>query len=130
MKYLVLGLLLLGVYFCLPLFFPAKKAWIAWPYGKNTKSWLPFIQRLPASCASMGAASPAILPLLGAVVGLFWNSIMPTIWPALVVCGAVVSALLYILYFNRYAILPLIVDAALLWGILGAGWTNWTLNGW
>lgn len=130
MKYLVLGLLLLGVYFCLPLFFPTKKAWIAWPYGKNIKSWLPFIRRLPASCASMGAAFPAIIPFLFAVVGLFWNYIMPTAWPAFVVLGAISSALLYILYFNRYAILPLLVDAALLWGILGAGWTNWALNGW
>jgi hypothetical protein len=130
MKYLVLTLLLLGVYFCLPLFLPAKKAWIGWPQGKNTKSWVPFIQRLPASCASMGAAFPAIIPLLGAVVGLFWNYIMPSVWQPFVVCGAIVSALLYILYFNPYAILPLLVDAALLWGIFGAGWTNWALNGW
>jgi len=130
MKNLVLGLLLLGVYFSLPFFFPAKKAWIAWPYGANSKSWLPFIRRLPASCASMGGAWGPVILLLGSVLGLFWSYIQPTIWPAFVVGGASISALLYILYFNPYAILPLLVDAALLWGIFGAGWTNAALNGW
>ncbi len=47
----------------------------------------------------------------------------------LVVSAAAASALLFLLYLGVWSIVPLIIDAALVWGVLGKGWDVATLVG-
>ena len=47
----------------------------------------------------------------------------------LVISAAVASAVLFLLYLGLWSIVPLIIDAALVWGVLGKGWDVATLAG-
>ena len=44
-------------------------------------------------------------------------------WLPLVVVAAVASLLLYVLYFGVWALLPMALDAVLLWGVLARHWS-------
>ncbi len=131
MKLLVLLLLILGAHFSLTPFAPATKAWIAWPIGVDSRSWLKLIGGLssqPGSLVTPILAGLAGLGFLAAAVGLFWNGIPSDWWP-IVIVSAVASALLYVLYFSVWAILPLLLNLVLLWGILLQHWTVSGLRG-
>ncbi len=126
MKFLVLLLLVLGAHFSLTPFAPAQKAWIGWPFEIGSKPWLGFIGGPPSQSGSIVTpflAGLAGLCFLAAALGLFWGGVPANAWPAIVVVSAVASALLYILYFGPWAILPLLLDAALIWGVFGWRWT-------
>jgi hypothetical protein len=67
--------------------------------------------------------------LLLAAVGLFWALIPGQWWPMIVIISAIASALMFVLYFGLWAILPLALDAFLLWGVLAQHWTVASLRG-
>lgn len=122
MRYLVLFLLLLGAHFSLTPFAPAPKAWSGWPFSVESRSWLSFVGGLPSQ--SGGLATPVLAGLAGlgflaAALGLFWSAIPAGAWPLIVVGSAIASGLLYVLYIGLWAILPLLLDALLVWGVLG-----------
>lgn len=56
-----------------------------------------------------------------AAIGLFDVLVPAAWWPPLVVAGAVASVVLHLLYLSRYAVLPLLVDAVLLWSVVARG---------
>jgi len=67
------------------------------------------------------------LSFLAAVVGLFTKVVPVVHWPKLVIFAVAVSLLLYILYFGVWMLVPILVDAVLLWGVLTKRWTAETL---
>lgn len=132
MKFLVLLLLIVSAHFSLTPFAPAPRAWIAWPFGLDSKPWLKLIGGLPSQSGSFITpllAGLAGLGLLLAAVGLFWNGVPSQWWPLIVIVSAAASVLLFVLYFGPWAILPLILDLALLWGVLLQHWTVPGLRG-
>ena len=43
-------------------------------------------------------------------------------WRPLVLAASVASALLFVLYLGPWSILPLTIDAILIWGVMAQGW--------
>lgn len=67
-------------------------------------------------------AGIATLSFIASLLALFgW--LVPAHWfTPLIVAASIASVLLYILYFGVFSLLPIALDAILLWGILSQGW--------
>lgn len=137
MHFIVLILFLLGAQCSLTAFAPAEagKAWILWPFATNSKSILGFTGGVPQQ--SGGTFTPILAVLAGlsglgflaAAASLFGILIPPDWWPFLVPGSAILSILLQIIYIGPLAILPILVDVALLWGVFIQHWTVISLRG-
>jgi hypothetical protein len=134
MRWFVVVLLLVAAHFSLTPFAPAKegKALLYWPFAADSRSWLGFVGGLPTQSGS--ALTPIIAGLAGlgfiaAIVGLFWTGFPPNWWRAVVIASAALSILLYILFFGKLAILPIVLDLVILWGILFQEWSIADLRG-
>jgi hypothetical protein len=103
---------------------PAGSAKIYWPFAADSRSWLGFTGGLTVLFAGLAG-----LGFMAAALGLFWNGIPAGWWPVIVIVSAVASTLLYLLYFGVWALLPLALDLALLWGVLFRHWTVAGLRG-
>ena len=127
MKIILTALLILAAHFSATPFAPAPAgtAKFYWPFAADSKPWLGFIGGLPASGGLVTAllAGIAALGFLASLLALFgW--LVPAHWFApLIVAAAVASILLYVLYFGVFSLLPLALDALLLWGVLAQGWS-------
>jgi hypothetical protein len=58
----------------------------------------------------------ALGALFGVVVPLEW-------WRPTVVLASAASGVLFLLYLDPWALIPLLVDAVLVWGVLVRGWS-------
>lgn len=128
MRWLVIITVLLGAHFALTAIAPGEKALFYWPFAKNSKPSLDIL----------GSATKPVTQLLSVVAGLcFLASVMailgwliPPAWfVPLIIFGTVASTLLFLLYININALVPLAIDAFLLWGVFGWHWTVATLRG-
>ena len=127
MKALLIALLVLAAHFNATPFAPAPAgtAKFYWPFAADSKPWLGFIGGLPASGGVVTAllAGVAALGFIASLLALFgW--LVPAHWfTPLIVAASIVSILLYFLYFGAFSLLPLALDALLLWGVLARGWS-------
>lgn len=129
MKAVVLIVLVLAAHFSLTPFAPGKagEGKFYWPFAADTRSWLPFIGGLPAQSGSIvtpllaGIAGLAFLAAAASLLGWF----IPATWfRPLVIAGAAASTLLYVFYIGPFAILPLALNAVILWILLSQVGTN------
>lgn len=89
---------------------------LLWPFAVETRTLLRG-DLLNTLTPLLGVTS-AILFLMAAAALLHWW--VPTQWFGwLVVAGALLSIPLQVVWFSGWAILPLLVDIALLWAIFG-----------
>jgi|GEM_PF-3430790 len=121
MRYLVL--ILLGARFSLTAFVPAQagKAWVLCPFSADSRARLRLVGGLPTESGSLLVpllAGITVLSFLVAAFGLFWRGAPEGWWSVLVLGASAGSALLYLLFLGRWAILLLAVVAALRWGML------------
>lgn len=134
---LVLVLLLLGAQLNLTALVPLQAGdppppwWVGgrllWPFAEETHTLIPAGDLLSTVTPILGIAS-AVLFLLAAAALLRWW--VPARWFRwLIVGGAILSIPLQVIWFSPWAILPLLVDAALLWLALGMGITVEGLRG-
>lgn len=123
MKAAVLIVLVLAAHFSLTPFAPAKagEGKFYWPFAADSRSWLPFVGGLPAQSGSIitpflaGIAGLAFLAAAASVLG--W--LVPAAWfRPLVIAAVAASVLLYVLYVGPLAIVPLALDALILWALL------------
>lgn len=130
MRIIVIVLLFFGAHFSMTANLPtlAGKAWLMWPFAVDSKPLLKLskpllgtITRLLSALAAAGFIA-ALLSLLGWLVPASWC--VP-----LTVFSSVASFLLYVLYFGRWAVLPILIDLVLLWGVFSQGWTPASLGG-
>lgn len=123
---LILVLLLLGAQLNLsgivPLQVGASPApwWVGgrllWPFALETRTLL-HGNALNTFTPILSITS-AILFLMAAAALLHW--LVPGGWfPWLIAAGAVLSIVLQVIWFSGWAILPLLVDIALLWAVFG-----------
>lgn len=127
----LLVLLLLGAHFSFTALVPLQAGdapppwWVGgrllWPFAEETDTLL-------LSGDTLNAVTPilAILAglcfLLAAAALLRWR--VPAQWFRwLVLAGAVFSIVLQVVWFTGWAVLPLVVDAILLWAVVGRGIT-------
>ena len=126
MRYVVLALLLVAAHFAFTPFALAPKAWIGWPFGADSKPIFSFVGGLPSQSGSVLTpllAGLAGLGFLAALAALFGLVIPASWWRPLMLTAGIASALLYVLYFGKWSLLPLTLDAVLLWGVLAQGWS-------
>lgn len=132
----ILVMLLLGAQLNLTALVPAARGqaappwWVGgrliWPFGLDTATLL-HGDALNTLTPLLAIASAALL-LMAAAALLQW--IVPASWfPWLVAAGAVCSIVLQVVWISPWAVLPLLVDAALLWAVFGAHATVVGLRG-
>ena len=126
MRIIVIALLLLGAHFNLTAVVPGAKALIYWPFGTDTKPLLAVFGPYPNSPTQLLAVL-AGASFIAALLALFgW--LIPANWFApLVIVAALASAVLYVLYFGLFALLPLAIDIVLIWGVFTQNWSVNTL---
>lgn len=124
----VLVLLLLGAQLNLTALVPAAPGqapppiWVGgrfiWPFAADTRTLIPAGDLLNTFTPLLAIASATCF-LMAAAALCRW--MVPEAWfPWLVAAGAVFSIPLQVVWFSGYAILPLLVDAVLLWAVFGA----------
>ena len=128
MRIIVIILLVLAAHFSLTPFAPAQagKAMFYWPFAADSRPLLAFAGGLPSQSGSVLTpllAGIAGLCLLAGALGLFGILVPANLWSLLVVAGAIASMLLYVVYFGVFALIPMIIDAVLLWGVFAQNWT-------
>lgn len=117
---------------------PNEKGWIVWPFGQQTRPALDAFTgvlapnvptAMSAPTVALAAAGIASLALIVAAAAL-WGIVVPATWwqPALVI-GASASLVLFLVYLSPLALIPLIVDLVLLWGVFAQGWSVATFAG-
>jgi hypothetical protein len=100
---------------------PAPPLWVGgrllWPFAVETRTLLPG-DALNTLTPILAIAS-AMCFLLAAAALLRW--VVPGQWfPWLVVAGAILSIVLQVIWLSGWAVLPLLVDVALLWVVFGS----------
>lgn len=128
MRWIVLALLLFAAHINLTALVPAAAGqappswWVggrlAWPFGLDTHTLLP-----------SGGALDTLTPLLAigsavfflAAAGALLHWVVPAQWfGALVVAGAGCSLVLQAVWISPWAVLPLVLDGLLLWGLFSS----------
>ena len=132
MRIVVLILLFLGAHFAGTVFVPGQKATVIWPLGVGSRPVLAGVGGMPSQSGSVaspllaGIAVLAFAAAIAAVLGI----VVPADWfVPLVVAGSLASITLFVLFAGRWAVLPIVVDVILLWGVLGLHWTVPLLQG-
>lgn len=95
-----------------------------WPFSME-RSWLVTGLGLDVGVIRVvGTLLVAIVVVGFAVAGLAWLGIVvPAAWaPMLVMASAIASALLLAAFFHPWIVLGFVIDAVLLWLVVGAGW--------
>ena len=100
---------------------------VLWPFFADTSTLLPVGGLRDALTPILGiTAAVCLLLAAGALLGWF----VPGTWFRwLVVAGAVVSVVLQVVWIFGWAILPLVVDVALLWSVFALHLTVGSLQG-
>ncbi len=134
---LMLVLLLLGAQLNLTAIVPLQPGgtpppwWVGgrllWPFAVETHTLLPPGDALNVLTPILAIAS-AISFLLAAAALLHWL-VQGQWFQWLIVAGALLSIVLQIIWFSGWAVLPLLVDVALLWAVFGQHVTVGQLRG-
>jgi hypothetical protein len=134
---IILILLLLGAQLNLTAIVPLQPGgtpppwWVGgrllWPFAVETRTLIPPGDLLNTLTPILAITS-AIAFLLAAAALLRW--VVPGQWfQRLIVAGAVLSIVLQVIWFSGWAVLPLLVDVALLWLVFGQHITVSSLRG-
>jgi len=111
---------------------PNDRGWLIWPFGRASTPVWDGLQGSVAPSSLMTVTSPTLAMALAGIASLafilaiasLWGIVVPSVWlqPAAVI-GSVSSIALFLIYLSPLSIVPLIADAAVLWGVLVASWT-------
>jgi len=100
---------------------------LLWPFAVETRTLLPPGDLLNTLTPILGIVSATFF-LLAAAALLRW--VVPGTWFGwLIVAGAVLSIVLQVIWLSGWAVLPLLVDVALLWFVFGQHVTVDSLRG-
>ena len=100
---------------------------LLWPFAVETRTLLPPGDALNTLTPILAIASAMCFLL---AVAALLRRVVPGQWfPWFIVAGAVLSIVLQVIWFSSWAVLPLLVDVALLWAVLGKHVTVDSLRG-
>ena len=89
-----------------------------WPFFADTRTLLS-PGGLRDTLTPILGITAAICFLMAAAALLGWLGVPAAWFPMLVVAGAAMSIVLQVIWLSGWAVLPLVIDAALLWAVLG-----------
>lgn len=126
-RFITIALLLVGAQVNLSALVPAAPGqapppWftgggILWPFFADTRTLLP-AGGLRDTITPVLGITAAVCFLMAAAAYRGW--LVPGSWvPALIVIGALTSMVLQVAWFSGWAVVPLLVDAALVWAMFG-----------
>jgi hypothetical protein len=142
LRIIATALLFLAWHFPTTFFVPAgspyEKGWIVWPFGQQTRPAFDALTGVLAPAAVTATGQPTVAMVAAGIAslafivatGALWGIVVPTSWlqPSLLV-GACASLVLFLVYMSPLALIPLIVDLTILWGVLSQGWSVATFAG-
>jgi hypothetical protein len=128
MRWVVIINLLFGAHYALTAIAPGGKTLFYWPFAKDSKPTLDILGPATKSVTQL-LSVVAGLCLLASVMAILGWLIPPTWFFPLIIIGTVASALLFLLYIGINALVPLAIDAFLLWGVFAWHWTVASLRG-
>jgi len=115
---------------------PNDRGWLIWPFGKATEPALDAFQGVIAPSTPAVVTSLSLAMVLAGIasvafvvaIAALWGLVIPTSWmvPA-ALTGAVASATLFLIYLSPLSVVPLLLDATVVYGIAVLGWTQATL---
>jgi hypothetical protein len=125
MRIVVAALIILATHFSLTAFVPGNKALFYWPWGSNTRTLVNGVGGLPRDDAVVTSVLAwwAGLAFFLAFLGIFQIMVPETWFPIFLLSACVSSILLFVLHFSILALLPLLIDVVLLFGLLVQHWT-------
>ena len=101
---------------------------LLWPFFADTRTLLPAGGTRDTLTPILGITA-AVCFLLAAAALLSWLGVPASWMPWLIGGGAVLSVVLQVAWLSGWAVLPLLVDAALLWAVFGMHVTVGSLRG-
>jgi hypothetical protein len=117
---------------------PHDSGWVVWPFGQQSRPVVDALVGVFAPDKVTTNAQPTVALVAAGVASLafivaglaLWGFLVPASWwaPALV-AGAVCSLVLFAIYLSPLALIPLVVDAVILWGVIAQGWSVATFAG-
>lgn len=130
LRWAILLLLVMAVHFSLTVLLPAPAggAWLLWPVDRATHPVLDLFDREGRALPTVLLTMSALCYLCAAASLLGWG-IPAALWPTLVLAGGLGALALFLIFLNRYAILPLLVNLLLLWGVTAQHWTVMVVRG-
>lgn len=117
---------------------PTQRGWLIWPFGKSSTPVFDGLQGPIAPSSLATVVSPTLAMVLAGMASLafmvaiasLWGVVIPSEWfrPAAIV-GAISGIALFVIYLSPLAILPVLAEVAVLWGVLVASWTPQSITG-
>jgi hypothetical protein len=126
-RLLAAGGIFVAANFCMSYIIPAPAGdvgWVLFPFGRTDalSSWkFGRIDGLPL-VLMLALAGIAVLAFIGAFLATFGWWLSPELWRPLVIVGAGLSTILFLLHLGPWAVAPLVLDALLLWVALTRVW--------
>ena len=124
--------------FFVPAGAPTERGWIVWPFGQQTHPAFDAFTGVVAPTVPTATSSPTVAMVAAGIASLsfiiaaaaLWGIVVPAAWwqPTLVI-GASCSLVLFLVYLSPLALIPLVVDLIVLWGVLSQGWSTTTFVG-
>jgi len=100
---------------------------VLWPFFTDTRTLMPPGDALNTLTPLLGIASGGLFLMAAAALLGWW---VPSSWSTVLVIGGVLASIpLQVVWLSPWAILPLVVDATLLWVVFGMRATPATLCG-
>jgi hypothetical protein len=109
---------------------PATADGPSWPFATD-RSWLVGQLGVDQAVAQVVVAALVAVTIAGfAMAALVLLGVLPTaIWPAAIAIGSIASLGLLVACFHPWLVVGVVIDVALLWATLVAGWIPKT-GGW
>ena len=102
---------------------PASAGGPQWPFDLAHSRLLAPIGLGPAATRAIGIALLVVVLAGYAAAALSVVGILPgALFVPAVVAGSVASGAMLVVFFHRWLVLGLVIDALLLWAVLAAGW--------
>ena len=97
---------------------------ILWPFFADTRTLLPAGELRDTLTPVLGITAAACFLLAAAA---YWGWFVPGSWvPALVIVGVAASVVLQVIWISGWAVVPLLVDAVLVWAVIGGNLPQFT----
>jgi hypothetical protein len=117
---------------------PNEKGWLVWPFGRQSGPLFDGLQGAIAPSSPVVTSTPTVALVAAGIASLaflvalasLWGIVVPAdFWRPAAIVGGVSSVVLFVIYLGPWAVVPLAVDAVVLWGIFAQGWTHTAVTG-